>query len=85
MHLYHPRLHHVTEGITQQCNTCQHQKLSGPQYAHLPPHEAALLPWEEATLDLIGPWTVKVGQEAYNFYALTCIDPVTNFPDAIRL
>jgi hypothetical protein len=63
----------------------QHQKLPGPQYAHLPPWEAALLPWEEVALDLIGPWTVSAAHESYDFYALTCINPVTNFPDVIRL
>jgi transposase InsO family protein len=36
-------------------------------------------------LDLIGPWTVQLPNESYDFYALTCIDTVTNFPDAIRL
>jgi hypothetical protein len=86
MHLYHPHLHHVTVQITQHCDACQCQKLPGPQYSHLPPHEAALLPWEEVALDLVGPWTVTtVGQESHNFYALTWIDPVTHFPDTIRL
>jgi hypothetical protein len=34
-------------------------KIPGPQYGHLPPQKAALLPWEDVALDLIGPWTVK--------------------------
>jgi hypothetical protein len=60
--------------------------LPGPQYGHLPPREAALLlPWEEVALDLIGPWTVKLQNEAYDFYALPCIEPVTNSTDAICL
>jgi transposase InsO family protein len=67
------------------CGACQKEKLPGPQYGHLPPREAALLPWEEVALDLIGPWTVQLPNESYDFYALTCIDTVTNFPDAIRL
>ena len=44
-----------------------------------------MIPWEEVAIDLIGPWTVKVANETYEFYALTAIDTVTNFPDAIRL
>jgi hypothetical protein len=52
---YHPLLCHVAERITQNCDGCQHQKLPGPQYVHLPPCKAALLPWEEVALDLIGP------------------------------
>jgi hypothetical protein len=49
------------------------------------PRQANLLPWEEVAMDLIGPWTVKLPNKTYEFMALTCIDPVTNFPDAIRL
>jgi hypothetical protein len=61
-------------------------KITRTQYARLPhPLEAALLPWDEVTLDLVDPWTVTAGQDTYDFYALTCIDPVTNFPDARRL
>jgi hypothetical protein len=51
----------------------------------MPPREANILPWEEVALDLIGPWRVKIADESYEFYALTCIDTVTNFPDAICL
>jgi hypothetical protein len=43
------------------------------------PQDAALLPCEEVVSDLIGPWTVNTAQESYKFYALTCIDTVTNF------
>jgi hypothetical protein len=59
--------------------------LPGPQYGHMPPREANILPWEEFALDLIGPWMVKLAVESNNFYALTCIDTVTNFSDAVRL
>jgi hypothetical protein len=75
----------VAECVTKNCDACQKKKLPGPQYGHLPPREAALLPWEEVALDLIGPWTVQLPNESYDFYALTCIDTVTNFPDAICL
>jgi transposase InsO family protein len=85
MHLYHPRLHSVAEQITKNCDTCQRKKLPGPEYVYMPLREANILPREEVALDLISPWTLKVAAEAYKFYALTCIDTVTNFLDAIRL
>ncbi len=75
----------VAEDITKNCDACQQQNLPGPQYAHLPLQEAALVHWEEVALDLIGPWKVTLNNESYDFYALTIIDPVSNFPDAIRL
>jgi hypothetical protein len=56
MHLHHPKnMQTIAEDITRNCDACQRQKLPGPQYAHLPPQEAALVPWEEAVLDLISP------------------------------
>ena len=75
----------VAEDITRHCDDCQRHKLPGPQHGHLPPRIASLAPWEEVALDLIGPWKVSVDNESYEFYALTIIDTVTNFPDAIRL
>eukprot|EP00978_Attheya_sp_CCMP212_P012380 scaffold30799_cov50-Attheya_sp.AAC.3 len=52
-----------------------------------------MAPWQEVTADLIGPWKVKLGhlpvvdkEEAYvTFNALTCIDPVTNLTELIRI
>ena len=36
-------------------------------------------------MDLIGPWTLKVHKQEYSFHALTCIDPVTNLTELIRI
>jgi hypothetical protein len=55
MYLYHPRLLSIAERIIKNCNACQQEKLPGPQYGHMPPPEANILPWEEDALDLIGP------------------------------
>jgi hypothetical protein len=85
MHLYHPRLYFFAERILKNYNACQREKLPGPQYGHMPPQEANILPWEEIALDLIGPWTVKLAVESYELYALTCIDTVAYFPDTVRL
>jgi hypothetical protein len=55
MHIHHPNLRTTAENIPRNCDACQRQKLPGPQYAHLPPREAALVPWVEVALNLIGP------------------------------
>jgi hypothetical protein len=65
--------------------TCQIQKLVDPPYGLLPSRNAALIPWVEVAINLIGPWTVQLPNETFNFMALTCIDPLTNFANAIRL
>ena len=57
----------------------------GPAYGHLPPRIAHALPWQEVAVDLIGPWNVQLFNDSYDFYALTCIDIATGYPDAVRL
>lgn len=42
-------------------------------------------PWEEVHIDLIGPWKVKVANQDVEYLALTCIDPVTNLVELIRI
>ena len=40
-------------------------------------------PFEEVTVDLIGPWKVQVQGNAYEFNALTAIDTSTNLVEII--
>eukprot|EP00978_Attheya_sp_CCMP212_P034047 scaffold140721_cov55-Attheya_sp.AAC.3 len=62
-------------------------------YGHPPPREADMVPLQEVTVDLIGPWKIKLGHlpvvnegEAYvTFNALTCIDPVSNLMELILI
>ncbi len=37
-----------------------------------------IAPWEEVTINLIGPWKVKVNLRQVEFNALTCIDTALN-------
>ena len=67
------------------CSVCQKNKLLGPGYGLLPPRHAPLIPWNEVAVDLIGPWGVKIQNEEVEFNALTCIDPVTNLVEIIRI
>jgi hypothetical protein len=84
-HFTHPKLRETVEIAVQHCHTCQINKLTGPGYGQLPPREATALPFQEVAVDLIGPWRVTVQNETIEFYALTCIDIATNFPEAIRI
>jgi hypothetical protein len=82
---WHPQLRNRIEQIVSTCDTCQRFKLPGPGYGILPPREAAIAPWEEVCIDLIGPWEVQIGSEKIEFNALTCIDPVTNLTELIQV
>eukprot|EP00804_Cyclotella_cryptica_P018091 CCRYP_017625-RA/>CCRYP_017625-RA protein AED:0.37 eAED:0.37 QI:0/0/0/1/0/0/3/0/206 len=42
------------------CSDCQKYKISGRGYGLLPKREVQIAPWEEVTIDRIGPWEVKV-------------------------
>jgi transposase InsO family protein len=75
-HFTHPQLRRTVENIVQHCHACQLNKL---------PREATALPFQEVAIDLIGPWRVTVQNKTFEFYALTCIDLATNFPEAIQI
>ena len=79
----HPNINWAAKNL--KCNVCQHFKLPGAGYGKLPPKEAILMPWEEVHVDLIGPWKVKLGTKEVEFNALTCIDPVTNLVELVRI
>ncbi len=44
-----------------------------------------MIPFEECATDLIGPWTVQVRGNPYEFEALTVIDTVTKLVKIIRI
>ena len=84
-HLYHPQLKKIVEQVVPQCGVCRKYKLPGPGYGHVPPRIASGTPWYEVQVDLIGPWKVTVQGIEVEFSALTCIDPVTNLVEIIRV
>jgi hypothetical protein len=59
-------------------NHCLRNKLDGKGYGFLPECNVCLIPFEECATDLIGPWTVQVHGNLYEFEALSVIDTVTN-------
>jgi hypothetical protein len=55
---YHPKLRYHIEKL--KCKDCQRHKLEGGGYCLLPKQEVRIAPWEEVTINLVGPWKVKV-------------------------
>jgi transposase InsO family protein len=47
------------------------------------PREAGLLLWSEIAMDMIGPWTLEVGNRTEKFSALTIINLVTNLIEIV--
>ena len=44
-----------------------------------------VVPWDKIAVDLIGPWKIKVKNRTFVFNALTCVNPVTNLVEIIRI
>jgi hypothetical protein len=57
-HCHHPKLRYHIDRL--KCKNCQKYKLAGRGYGLLPKREVRIAPWEEVTINLIGPWKVKV-------------------------
>ena len=60
-------------------------KKQGRGYRKLPLRHAEIAPWNEVCIDLIGPWEIVVNGNICEFKALTCIDPVTNLVELVRI
>ena len=84
-HFFHPNLRNVCRDIVSKCLICPQVRTSSRSAGQLAPRQAPILPWSEVHIDFIGPWTVKVNKFKMEFDALTCIDPVTNLIEIVRL
>jgi hypothetical protein len=67
------------------CKDCQKHKLAGRGYGLLPKQEVRIAPWEEVTINLIGPWKVKFNGQQVEFNALTSIDTSSNLVELIHV
>ena len=79
-----PRLY--TLCMNYRCpDNCHQYKQQGVGYGHLPARNAQVAPWDEVAVDLIGPWKIEVQGREFTFNALTCIDPVSNLVEIVRI
>jgi hypothetical protein len=85
MQFFHPMLQHFCEKEVQKCDPCQRLKNVGRGHGETASREAPLLPWQDVAVDLIGPWTVSIGDRELKFSALTMIDMVTNLVEIVRI
>ncbi len=85
---YHPQL--AVKANAYNCDVCQRVKTGGQRgYGLFPPRSVGnLTPWKQVDCDLVGPWYVETSGrsgKSFEFYALTCIDRATGYPDAISI
>ncbi len=84
-HFHHPDLRPACRNEISRCRTCPQVRVNNRPAGQLAPRNAPILPWHEVHVDFIGPWNVRVNGQAMKFDALTCIDPVTNLVEIVRL
>ena len=60
-------------------------KAVGRGHGHLAAREAALTPWRNVAVDLIGPWQIECAGHVLDYNALTIIDMVTNLVEVVRV
>jgi hypothetical protein len=82
-HYHNPKLCYHIDRL--QCKDYQQYKLAGCGYGLLPKREVRIAPWEEVTINLIGPWKVKVNGQLVEFNTLTCIDTASNLVKLIHV
>ncbi|KAG7361664.1 reverse transcriptase RNA-dependent DNA polymerase [Nitzschia inconspicua] len=85
MHFYHPQLQQTCEIEVRKCDPCQRLKNVGRGHGETASREVSLLPWQDVAVDLIGPWTISIGNKNLTFSALTIIDMVTNLVEVVRI
>ena len=82
---YHPKIHDACHSIISNCPISPMVCTTYKPYGHLAPQNAPIIPWSEVHDDCIGPWKVSLpDNNTIQFYALMCIDPVTNLIEILR-
>ena len=84
-HFYAPNLCTKIEEILKTCDACQRFKLPGVSRGELPAKNLTAQPWDEVSVDLIGPWTIKIHGIELQFLGLSAVDPVTTIAEIIRI
>ena len=82
INFYHPKLRQECYNFVSSCDYCQRYKTSTINYGHLPPRQVTMNPWHNIATDLIGPWTISIQNQQYQFQAITIIDTDTNLTEA---
>ena len=82
---YHPKVRDTCHSIVSSCPISPMVHTTYKPYGHLAPRNVPIIPWSEVHVDCIGPWKVSLpDNNTIQFYALTCINPVTNLIEILR-
>jgi hypothetical protein len=69
IHFHHSESQQVCEDEVKKCDPCQRYKHVRRGHGAPSSKEAPLLPWQDFAVDLIGPWTLSIGDQKFRFSA----------------
>jgi transposase InsO family protein len=84
-HFFAPQLGRQCTEVVRACDVCQRYKDSTRGYSHLPPRNDSAMPFSDVSVDLIGPWTIQIGNREVKFHALHVMDNATTLSEYIRI
>ena len=84
-HLWIPHLKEQVTDFVSHCDHCQRYKFPGPGYGELPPWNDVAIPWEEVSVDLVGPWKIQLPIGELIVHAITMIDMTSTLAECIRI
>jgi RNase H-like domain found in reverse transcriptase/Integrase zinc binding domain len=73
------------EAVLKHCEHCQKYKNVSVDMVKPPPERQDYSHGVKVAVDMIGPWTLEVGDRKEKFSALTIIDLVTNLMEIVRV
>ena len=83
-HLWFPQMTKTITEFVKKCDFCQRYNEQTIKYGHVPPKQVKhLSPWEEISVDMIGPWKVTINNFEYQFRDRTCIDTIIGLPEIV--
>ena len=81
-YFYWPNMTRDCLGHVRACDICQKTDKTQPRHNSMQQRELATIPFENVSIDLVGPFPTAVG--GFRFL-LTCIDNATRWPEAIPI
>jgi transposase InsO family protein len=78
-----PHMCRRIDAYVHSCDTCQRYKDAGQGQGELPPREDTSVPFEEVTVNLVGPWSINIEGNTLEIQALTIIDIATTLSEAV--
>ena len=80
-----PKMKKDIESFTRVCHACQLGKRGLQGRRHVPLKDVERQPWEDAAVDLSGPWKTTIDNKDVNFHTFTIIDPFTGWVEILPI